>query len=73
MTNNSSEYTPYKLSASTAITNNSNNFPNGFSDLAKYQAKMNKAHPSQFYSYERRSQSPLHQSTNNSQPTRIPT
>ncbi len=36
MTNNSSEYTPYKLSASTTITNNSNNFPNGFSDLAKY-------------------------------------
>ena len=34
MTNNSSEYTPYKLSASTAISNNSNNFPNGFSDLA---------------------------------------
>ncbi len=57
MTNNSSEYTPYKLSASTTITNNSNNFPNGFSDLAKYQAKMNKGavHPSQFYSYERRS------------------
>eukprot|EP00347_Sterkiella_histriomuscorum_P000841 403374312 len=86
MTHNSSsnDYTPYKLSASTAATNVSNNFQSGQIDVKQSysntrrpmisgvkqsqqhhtQQHQNILHSSnQFYSYERRSQSPLIQST----------
>ena len=43
MTNNSSsnDYTPYKMSASTAATNVSNNFQGGFVDAKHNQRRNN--------------------------------
>ncbi|CDW79460.1 UNKNOWN [Stylonychia lemnae] len=75
ITNNSAQndFTPYKLSASTAATNLSNNFKKTYQNEQKQAVRRNQINNNQFYSYEKRSQSPLMNSNHTQISSHIPT